>query len=513
MKTIKNLKAEEIRKSILQLAIQGKLVKQDPNDEPASELVKRIYAEKQKLIKEGKIKKDKNESYIFKGDDNYYYEKIGKNEPVKLEDLPFDIPDNWTWIRFPNLVNFILGKTPERHNPKYWNDGKYPWFSIADMKDKQIIFETKEKISECSLNENFSSSLTPAGTLIMSFKLTVGRVSILGVNAIHNEAIISIFPYLTENNTIRDWLFYTLGLIVEYVDHTDAIKGSTLNKQKMNAMLIPLPPLREQNRIITKLLETKPLIDKYNDTEVKLSVLEQEFPDRLKKSILQYAIEGKLVKQDPNDEPASVLLDHIKAEKEKLIKEGKIKRNKNESYIYQGDDKNYYENLPKSWTTINMSKICTSIGDGIHGTPIFSDFGDYSFINGSNLFAGHISLFGTKKCKEDEYFKYRKPLNYNTILISINGTLGNIAIYKGEKIILGKSAAYLTLVSNNLINWLLLFLKSSICENYFSLKKTGSTIKNIPLSALRTLLVAVPPYNEQIKIIKKIKYINQLIDL
>lgn len=288
---------------------------------------------------------------------NCYYEKIGNNAPVKLEDLPFDIPDNWTWIRFPNLVNFILGKTPERHNPKYWNDGKYPWFSISDMKDKQTIFETKEKISDVSLKENFNSFLRPAGTLIMSFKLTVGRVSILGVDGIHNEAIVSIFPYLTENNTIRDWLFYILGLIVEYVDHTDAIKGSTLNKQKMNTMLIPLPPLREQNRIIAKILETKPLIDKYNEIETKLSQLEQEFPEKLKKSVLQYAIEGKLVKQDPNDEPASILLERIKAEKEKLIKEGKIKRDKNESYIYQGDDKNYYENLQLKISLGNLISV------------------------------------------------------------------------------------------------------------------------------------------------------------
>ena len=148
MKTIKNLTADELRKSILQLAIQGKLVKQDPNDEPASELVKRIYEEKNKLIAEGKIKKDKNQSYIFKGDDNCYYEKIGNNELVKLEDLPFDIPDNWMWIRFPNLVNFNLGKTPERHNDKYWNNGKYFWFSIADMIDKETIYASKEKISD-----------------------------------------------------------------------------------------------------------------------------------------------------------------------------------------------------------------------------------------------------------------------------------------------------------------------------------------------------------------------------
>ena len=109
MKTIKNLTADQLRKSILQLAIEGKLVKQDPNDEPASELVKKIMAEKKKLIQEGKIKKDKNESYIYKGDDNFYYEKIGNNTPVKLEDLPFDIPDNWTWIRLKDLISIQTG--------------------------------------------------------------------------------------------------------------------------------------------------------------------------------------------------------------------------------------------------------------------------------------------------------------------------------------------------------------------------------------------------------------------
>ena len=135
MKTIKNLKAEEIRKSILQLAIQGKLVKQDPNDEPASELVKRIYAEKQKLIKEGKIKRDKNESYIFKGDDNCYYEKIGKNEPVKLEDLPFDIPDNWTWIRLKNISSLNGGYAFK--SDKFSNDG-VRIIRISDFDEKGI---------------------------------------------------------------------------------------------------------------------------------------------------------------------------------------------------------------------------------------------------------------------------------------------------------------------------------------------------------------------------------------
>ena len=519
MKTIKNLTAEELRKSILQLAIQGKLVKQDPNDEPASELVKRIYAEKQKLIKEGKIKKDKNESYIFKGDDNCYYEKIGKNDPVKLEDLPFDIPDNWTWIRFPNLVNFILGKTPERHNPKYWNDGKYPWFSIADMKDKQIIFETKEKISECSLKENFNSFLTPAGTLIMSFKLTVGRVSILGVDAIHNEAIISIFPYLTENNTIRDWLFYTLGLIVEYVDHTDAIKGSTLNKQKMNAMLIPLPPLREQNRIITKLLETKPLIDKYNYTKVKLSVLEQEFPDKLKKSILQYAIEGKLVKQDPNDEPASVLLERIKTEKEKLIKEGKIKRDTHDSDITLTDNKDYYENnvnltetlplnIPISWRWVRLNTLFMhNTGKALNSKNTNGELLEYittsnlywNTFNLSNLKKMHFSLSEVEKC----------TVKKGDLLVCEGGDIGRSAIWNFDKIIRIQNHIHrLRPYVNISIEFYLLVFRLYKYIGYIGGKGIG--IQGLSSNAIGKLLLPVPPLSEQNKIVN---IINNLLNV
>ena len=444
--------------------------------------------------------------------------------------MPFDIPDNWTWIRFPNLVNFILGKTPERHNPKYWNDGKYPWFSIADMKDKQIIFETKEKISECSLNENFSSSLTPAGTLIMSFKLTVGRVSILGVNAIHNEAIISIFPYLTENNTIRDWLFYTLGLIVEYVDHTDAIKGSTLNKQKMNAMLIPLPPLREQNRIITKLLETKPLIDKYNDTEVKLSVLEQEFPDRLKKSILQYAIEGKLVKQDPNDEPASVLLDHIKAEKEKLIKEGKIKRNKNESYIYQGDDKNYYEktdnsepikledlpfDIPYNWLWIRFPNLVNFVLGKTperHNPKYWND-GKYPWFSIADM-KDKKTVYETKEkvseCSLIE--KFNSSLSpAGTLIMSFKLTVGRVSILgidaiHNEAII--SIFPYLN-ANNSIRDWL--FYALGLIVEYVDQTDAikGSTLNK---EKMNSMLIPLPPLNEQKRIVNKLDIILKKID-
>ena len=140
------MKAEQLRKSILQLAIQGKLVPQDPADEPASVLLERIRAEKQLLIKEGKIKKDKGDSVIFKGDDNCYYEKTGSEVKNITEELPFEIPDSWCWVRFPSIVHFSLGKTPDRHTDKYWNNGAYPWFSIADMQDKKTITTSLPKL-------------------------------------------------------------------------------------------------------------------------------------------------------------------------------------------------------------------------------------------------------------------------------------------------------------------------------------------------------------------------------
>lgn len=519
MKTIKNLKAEEIRKSILQLAIQGKLVKQDSNDEPASELVKRIYAEKQKLIQEGKIKKDMNESFIFKGDDNCYYEKIGNSEPVKLEDLPFNIPENWTWIKFPNLVNFVLGKTPERHNPKYWNDGKYPWFSIADMKDKKTVYETKEKVSECSLIENFNSSLSLAGTLIMSFKLTVGRVSILGVDAVHNEAIISIFPYLNANNSIRDWLFYTLGLIVEYVDQTDAIKGSTLNKEKISSMLIPLPPLNEQNRIISKLLIAEPLIADYDKLENKLSILEAEFPEKLKKSILQYAIEGKLVKQDPNDEPASVLLERIKAEKEKLIKEGKIKRDKNESYIYQGDDKNYYENLPQGWCICTLNNLAT-YKKGPFGSSLTKGmFVSESTPNRVKVYEQknaiqHDEKIGSYFISENK-FKEMQSFEVNPLdfIVSCAGTIGEIfkLPLNASKGIINQALMKVTLINESISDYFEIIFYDALHK--LSEKSKGTAIKNIaPFEILKPALIQLPPLDEQQRILEKLNIIATLID-
>ncbi len=241
---------DKLKKSILQYAIQGKLVEQDPNDKPASVLLEKIRAEKK-----AKLGKKYVDSYIYKGDDNCYYEHTNGKDINITDEIPFDIPDNWCWSRFSDIVYFELGKTPDRHNDKFWSNGEFHWCSISDLKERSYIDNTKEKISAIALKEKFNNKLSPKGTLLMSFKLTVGKTSIINFDAVHNEAIISIYPYVSKENITRNYLFNTLGLLVNYVDQTDAIKGSTLNSKKLNKIFVPLPPLAEQKRIVNKIDE------------------------------------------------------------------------------------------------------------------------------------------------------------------------------------------------------------------------------------------------------------------
>ena len=254
---------EQIKKSILQYAIQGKLVPQDPNDEPASVLLEKIKAEKQKLIKAGKIKKDKVESYIYKRD-NRHYEKIGDKEVDITDEIPFEIPDNWAWVRFKNLVHYRMGKTPQRKDEQFWEPGTFPWVSIADLIPDGMLERTKEKISDYAVSQIFKGEFSPQGTLLMSFKLTVGKVSILNINAVHNEAIISIYPYLNTDNSIRDYLFKFMPLLSQEGRTKTAIKGKTLNSDSIDALLIPLPPVAEQKRIVTKMDKLLSLLPTHN---------------------------------------------------------------------------------------------------------------------------------------------------------------------------------------------------------------------------------------------------------
>ena len=249
-KTVKDI----IKKSVLQEAIQGKLVSQLEEEGTAKELLEQIEAEKQKLVKEGKLKKSAlSDSVIFRGDDNKYYEQIGANCNDITDEIPFDLPYNWGWCRFSNIVSMTIGKTPARGEQTYWINGKYNWVSISDMVDGGTISTTKEKVSDLAVKEIFSAPISEKGSLLMSFKLSIGKTSILDIDAYHNEAIITIRPVIDKEYAMRNYLFKVLPLIANLGESKDAIKGKTLNSKSLANLLIPLPPLQEQQRIIERI--------------------------------------------------------------------------------------------------------------------------------------------------------------------------------------------------------------------------------------------------------------------
>ena len=249
-KTVKDI----IKKSVLQEAIQGRLVSQLEEEGTAKELLDQIKAEKQRLVKEGKLKKSAlNDSIIFRGDDNKYYEQIGENCNDITDEIPFDLPYNWCWCRFSNIVSMTIGKTPARGEQTYWINGKYNWVSISDMVDGGSISTTKEKVSDLAVKEVFSAPISEKGSLLMSFKLSIGKTSILDIDAYHNEAIITISPIIDKEYAMRNYLFKVLPLIANLGESKDAIKGKTLNSKSLSNLLIPLPPLQEQQRIIEQM--------------------------------------------------------------------------------------------------------------------------------------------------------------------------------------------------------------------------------------------------------------------
>ena len=232
----------DLKKSILQYATSGKLTTQIPSKITSHDLYKYSITKKEELIKQKLIKKTKNK---------------------KITVIPFDIPETWNWVRLGDIAHLKIGKTPKRSETNYW-DSDIPWVSISDMVSDNFTNTTKENISEKALNEIFKSNLSPKGTLLMSFKLTIGKVSILDIDAVHNEAIVSIFPFIEHENTLRDYLFKTLPLLVNYADSKGAIKGKTLNSTSLNNLIIPLPPFEEQKQIINKLNTFEHLINSLN---------------------------------------------------------------------------------------------------------------------------------------------------------------------------------------------------------------------------------------------------------
>ena len=332
--------ADRLRAAILQAAISGKLTDQRPEDGTAKELLEQIAAERAALAKAKKLQKQK------------------ALQPVTEETQPFMLPPSWKWVRFQDVNQFRIGKTPKKAEPKYWSPSEIPWVAISDMTQGGSITSTKQGVTATAINECYGGQLSPAGTLIMSFKLTIGRCSFLGQDAVHNEAIVSIFPAVSAGGSFSTYLSHALPLLSQLGESKAAIKGNTLNSESIANLPIPLPPPMEQERIVAKLEEMLPLIDQLAELEREREYLDREFAKAIERAILQAAISGKLTKQHPEDGTAEELLETIKTERHQLEKEGKIKKQKPLSPVYKADEP--FE-LPGTWAYPALGEIVTLI--------------------------------------------------------------------------------------------------------------------------------------------------------
>ncbi len=361
---------KQLKNSILQWAIQGKLVPQDPNDEPASVLLEKIRAEKARLIKEGKIKKDKKESIIYRGEDNSYYEKILATGEVKCidEEIPFEIPSSWKWCRLVDVGTTETGTTPSKTHPEYF--GNYiPFLGPANIIEDRIISET-QGLSEIGMS--YGRVIPPGSILQVCIGGSIGKCAIVNKEVTFNQQINSITPiecnieyvhYVLQSETFR----------LSIMDKATGTATPIINRGNWERLLFPLPPVSEQKRIVVKLHELTEYLLRYTNAQSGLDDLNTTINIRLRKSILQEAIQGKLIPQDPNDEPASVLLEKIRAEKAKLVKEGKLKKKDViDSTIFRGDDNKYFEKkgketvcideeipfeIPNTWAWVRLSDV------------------------------------------------------------------------------------------------------------------------------------------------------------
>ena len=337
---------QQLKNSILQMAVQGKLVPQDPNDEPASVLLERIRKEKEQLIKDGKIKKEKNPSIIFRGADNLPYEKVGKNEPMCIADeVPFDIPESWEWVRISGVFSVINGDRGKNYPAKSTlsNTG-IPFISAVNLDGKTVI---EDDNLLCLSDEQFNklgSGKLEKDDVVVCIRGSLGKH---GRYPFEKGAIASSLVILRPHLNIpllSDFIMMYLDsplFFSEIKRYNNGTAQPNLAAKSLEMFFLPLPPLPEQKRIVEKLNEVSSLTDNYAEAYVRVAELNQKFPELLKKSILQEAVQGKLVSQDPNDEPASVLLERIRAEKQALIKAGKIKKGKHESVIFRRDNSHY----------------------------------------------------------------------------------------------------------------------------------------------------------------------------
>lgn len=368
------MNGKQLKNSILQWAIQGKLVPQDPNDEPASVLLERIRAEKARLVKEKKIKKDKNESIIYRGDDNSYYEKFLATGEVKCidEEIPFEIPNGWQWERIGNIFETTSGSTPLSRNPDYYKNGNINWVRTTDL-NNGILNKTEIQITSKAIID-YNLSILPQTSVCVAMyggAGTIGKHCILHFDTTINQSVCAIQPNgFCNMDYIHTFIEYQRPFWMDFA--AGSRKDPNINQLIIKHCLLPIPPQEEQLRIVTKLNQLYPYIYQYGNSQNRLNQINKEIWHSLKKSILQEAIQGKLVPQIAEEGTAQELLEQIRQEKLQLVKEGKLKKSAlTDSIIFRGDDNKYYERIneqivevelpfeyPNSWIMLRLKDIC-----------------------------------------------------------------------------------------------------------------------------------------------------------
>ena len=347
------MNGKQLKNSILQWAIQGKLVPQDPNDEPASVLLEKIRQEKERLIKEKKIKRDKNASIIYHGEDNSYYEKILATGEVKCidEEIPFEIPQGWEWERWGNISQSIQ----YGYNAPALEHGAIKMVRISDIQENCVLWDN---VPYCQIEENdIDTYLLKVNDIL--FARTGGTVgkSFL-VEEVPERAIYAGYLIRTRYSSLLNPRY--MKLFMESQLYWEQLKNGTIataqpncNGKTLAKMLLPIPPTKEQDRIVGKLTQLSSFLNNYTLCQERLNLLNEEIKEQLKKSILQEAIQGKLVPQLTEEGTAQDLLEQIKTEKQKLVKEGKLKKSAlNDSVIFRDGDNRYYEKIGKKCVDI-----------------------------------------------------------------------------------------------------------------------------------------------------------------
>ena len=510
------MNGKQLKNSILQWAIQGKLVPQDPNDEPASVLLERIRAEKARLVKEKKIKKDKNESIIYRGDDNSYYEKFLATGEVKCidEEIPFEIPSSWEWTRIGNIFNHTSGKQQSSSNKNGGTPQKF--ITTSNLYWGYFVLDNV-KVMDFTEEEIKNSSATKGDLLVCEGGAGYGR------SAIWNED----YDICLQNHVHRlrplvdetcEYVYYFIYLQKESNNLASvgtAMPGLSANRLKH--LLVPLPPIAEQNRITKKLKEVFPVVEKYNKVQDELNLLNSSLNAIIKKSILQEAIQGKLVPQIAEEGTAQELLEQIQQEKSQLIKEGKLKKSAlSDSVIYKGDDNKYWEKnskiekditdeipfeIPDSWVWCRLSNLVLLLsGRDLELTQYNSVSNGIPYMTGASNFKNGILI---KNRWTDT------PIVISVLgdlLITCKGTIGEMAFNTIGDIHIARQimAIRSSFVDLNYIQY---YLSANL---QVLQRQANSMIPGISRGTLLNAIVPLPPLMEQARIVAIIKHLASI---